>query len=214
MINSFYFILYTALFVSPGYFMMECCNCVYKSDALSEKEKMVRGISYSLLLSMVWIPFYADPENIQKITSYKVLLTTFLLSHLVALLLGIFIGCAKKNCWARKVFSHLPKPIYLLHPAPTAWDYQFSKEDVANKYVEVGLKNGKIIKGYFSYQSFASSDRDYRDLYLETFHRTTCFGKWEDVPCNAGIWINPDSIQYIKFYKGSDQNEILEQKTT
>ena len=57
--------------------MMECCNCVYKSDALSEKEKMVRGISYSLLLSMVWIPFYADPENIQKITSYKVLLTTF-----------------------------------------------------------------------------------------------------------------------------------------
>lgn len=113
-----------------------------------------------------------------------------------------------------KSFSHLPKPIYLLHPAPTAWDYQFSKEDVANKYVEVGLKNGKIIKGYFSYQSFASSDRDYRDLYLETFHRTTCFGKWEDVPCNAGIWINPDSIQYIKFYKGSDQNEILEQKTT
>ena len=90
--------------------MMECCNCVYKSDALSEKEKMVRGISYSLLLSMVWIPFYADPENIQKITSYKVLLTTFFLSHLVALLLGIFIGCAKKNCWARKVFHIYQNP--------------------------------------------------------------------------------------------------------
>jgi len=53
----------------------------------------------------------------------------------------------------------------LAHPVPTAWDYKFS--NLGTRYVIIDLKDGSIIYGKYSNNSFSSSIPEERDIYIE-----------------------------------------------
>ena len=49
-----------------------------------------------------------------------------------------------------------------------AWDYKFS--DGKSQWVEITVSNGKVIRGLYSSHSLASSESEYRDMYLEELY--------------------------------------------
>jgi len=88
---------------------------------------------------------------------------------------------------------------------PTAWDFLFSQDK--RRWVEVTLISGKKIRSLFQNYSCASSDIKYRDLYLEKLYYQDSKdyenqeARWQIVEDSEGVWINPDEIRYMKFFK-------------
>lgn len=78
----------------------------------------------------------------------------------------------------------------------TAWDYKLS--ETGPSWVNVTLKNGTRVYGYFGTKSFAGDAGGTGDLYLE---RTLSIS--EESPTSEvqerGIWIAPDQIAIIEF---------------
>ena len=84
-----------------------------------------------------------------------------------------------------------------IHPVPTAWDYYFSKQEEA--WIIVTLKNGKTIYGKFSEHSFASSDAEERDLYIEKTYNIKEDMTWVEDDKSNGILVPKDEVETIEF---------------
>ena len=82
---------------------------------------------------------------------------------------------------------------------PTAWDYKFSSFD-ERRWVLVTLKDGGSVAGQFGGASFASSEPDERDIYIQKVYRVKQGQPWEPIESNDGILIRGDEIRYIEFW--------------
>lgn len=120
---------------------------------------------------------------------------TLLITIVVAALLAFIIGVIKQ----KEVIDWLFKKMKVnkIHPIPTAWDYYFSKQE--ESWVIVTLKSGKTIYGKFSTESFASSDSDERDLYIEKTYSINDDMTWKENGTNMSILIKNDEISTIEF---------------
>jgi len=89
--------------------------------------------------------------------------------------------------------------IYLLHPAPTAWDFVFAREESYRARVE--LLDGKLLEGLFGSGSLASTEEEERDLFLEgVYEIDEASGGYSKVKRNQGVWIHKDQIKAIRFF--------------
>ena len=86
-----------------------------------------------------------------------------------------------------------------VHPIPRAWDWHFSHEKPY--WVQVTLKNGARIYGFFGTRSFAASDPNQRDLYVESQFRRLDNGEWAPLEDTGGVLIMADQISAIEFRK-------------
>lgn len=89
-----------------------------------------------------------------------------------------------------------------VHPIPRAWDWHFSQE--RPYWLQVTLKDGSRIYGFFGMRSFAASDPDRRDLYLEAQFRPLDNGEWAPLEDIGGVLIMADQIAAIEFRKVSE----------
>ena len=87
-----------------------------------------------------------------------------------------------------------------IHSTPTAWDYIFSQQH--SGYVIVTLTDDIKIKGWFSINSFASSDSEERDIYIEDLYCDEGEQEWIEDTDSNGIYISKDQIKFIEFKKG------------
>lgn len=79
-----------------------------------------------------------------------------------------------------------------------AWDRVFADIKYGSHLI-VYLSNGEAVLGKFGPDSRASGTE--RDLYLEKAYYIEKDKKWREIPDNQGVFINPNSILYIEFYK-------------
>lgn len=84
-----------------------------------------------------------------------------------------------------------------IHPVPTAWDYFFSQQEPV--WLIVTLKSGKTVYGVFSKHSFASSDPDERDIYIEKVYSLADDETWIEDKHSRGILIDKSEIETIEF---------------
>ena len=88
---------------------------------------------------------------------------------------------------------------YFIHPIAKPWDYFFGKKEAA--WVIVHLKNGKMIGGLYSKDSFASSYPDKEQIYLEEVWRVDNNGAFiSKVDRTKGIVIIGEDISSIEFF--------------
>jgi hypothetical protein len=106
---------------------------------------------------------------------------------------------AARNSWFRWFAEQLD--LNIVHVIPGAWDWRFSKAPRGGMFILVTLTSGERIAGYFSDNSFASSDSGERDLYIEEEYTLTSDGGWEDRPEKVGILIPMREIKYIEFWQ-------------
>ncbi|MCF6285147.1 MAG: DUF6338 family protein, partial [Candidatus Hydrogenedentes bacterium] len=84
-------------------------------------------------------------------------------------------------------------------PIPTSWDYIFSKTPAV--WVLVTLKDGSQVGGLWGSDSFASSNPNERDLYIERVFKVAQDGQWKEISRSSGILIQGEDIRHIEFYE-------------
>lgn len=196
-IESYEYVIYTAMFLLPGYLMNWIISILVPQRNGDQTDKVLRYLGYSLLNFTAWIwLFWLIRRNIEvDRTLYWLLLSLAVV--VTSSLTGALFGVIRNKGCLRKLFAKFG--LQIEHPIPTAWDYKFSKMSTP-RWVTVTLVSGKRLRGYLGGNSMASSDEEFRDLYLELSYIQNEEGKpWEMLPCTDGVWISPDQIAYIEF---------------
>lgn len=81
---------------------------------------------------------------------------------------------------------------------PNAWDYYFGQEKPA--WILITLKDGKLIGGFFSQNSFASTGD--HDLYIEEVWELNKDGKFiKPIKDSDGCLVKNFEIKHIEFFK-------------
>lgn len=110
--------------------------------------------------------------------------------------LGLMSGLMAQRGTLRRLLERYG--ISAVHPVPTAWDWVFST--TGPSWTIVTLRDGSQVAGLFSSRSFASSDPNERDVFLERVYRIEEEGEpWARVDRSAGIWIAAPEIRHIEF---------------
>ncbi len=95
-----------------------------------------------------------------------------------------------------------------INPIPTAWDYQFTKNDP--NWVVVTLKDGSKVFGFYGLKSFTGDEPGHRDIFLEAVFEPTETGEWAPVEDTAGVWISADQLAIIEFRKVHELSDATE----
>ena len=83
----------------------------------------------------------------------------------------------------------------LLHPVESAWDWRFM--DTHDEWVIVTLKDGTRFLGFYGRKSFASSDPQRRDVYIEWIYDIDEDGDW--TYRGKGLLVTAGEIKTIEF---------------
>ncbi|MCZ4260474.1 DUF6338 family protein [Limimaricola sp. G21655-S1] len=144
-------------------------------------------ISSSVYYSAV-LPFFLKWSGFGAIS-------IFFLFFGIPLLIGAALGISYQKEYVSRIAARCN--LKIAHPVPTAWDYVFSKLE-AGTWVVVTLKNYEDIYGYFGGLSFASSDLERRDIYIQDV-RDYNWNPVEEPGRARGVWISEDDIVMVQF---------------
>ncbi|MGN8817798.1 DUF6338 family protein [Oribacterium sp. HCP28S3_H8] len=193
-------IIYTFLFLVPGYVISEIISSFLPEKEIDTLRKTLQCLMYSVINISLWYWLFRLIAN-HLSSDTSVFWLAMVLAYIVtSIITGVCLGIVRLKNFPRRLLSIFK--VNVQHPAPTAWDYRFSKDECC--WVEVILNNGDTIKGYFGSDSLASSQENYHDLYLEKLY-VMGSETWKLVDRTAGVWINPSEIRYIKFYKTEEK---------
>ncbi|MFN4282810.1 MAG: DUF6338 family protein [Alphaproteobacteria bacterium] len=93
-----------------------------------------------------------------------------------------------------------------IHGVPTSWDWRFSQ--LTAHWILITLKDGSSVSGWFGEKSFASSDSEERDIYVEQVYEINDQGKWQRAAVGKGILIAANEIKFIELWPPEEkQNE-------
>ena len=87
------------------------------------------------------------------------------------------------------------------HPHLVGLEIQHHKKPA---WVLATLADGSSVCGLFGSESFASSDPQDRDLYIQAVYRQNRDGEFQIRRAHDGILIRGDSIKHIEFWKGEN----------
>ena len=111
------------------------------------------------------------------------------------IIFGFLSGINTQKGYTHRFFRRMR--INPLHAVPSAWDWKFN--DIERQWVLVTLKDETKIFGLFGWNSFASSDPNQRDMYLEWIHGIIDREGNFSFKDEAGILIAAGEIKTIEF---------------
>lgn len=196
-------IIYILEFLVPGFIITTIQETITPSKQYSDNERMIHAVGYSVLNLCIWYWLFLIIHH------FIINEMWYWTAHSIAIFItgsitGIALGLIKKKELIKWLFSKFD--VTVVHPIPRAWDYIFSNDKTY--WIEVFLENGKIVRGYYSANSFTSSDSNYNDIYVEKLYKMDKDGKWDEVERTSGVWISPAEIKYIKFYNEEDNKNV------
>ena len=200
-------VLYTFAFVVPGYIVEEIMSSLMPMKR-QDSGVIVRSIAFSVLNAALWMSWLF--KLLQKLCSSETVLYWVILSLLVLLtgsMTGCILGIIRATDFIRKTINKALRKfgISMEHPIPTAWDYRFKYLD-EGAWITVRMDNEKFIRGRYYTNSFASSDYEYRDLYLEEAYRKDENEQWIKIKDTQGVWISPNAIKHIELTRNKESN--------
>ena len=201
-LESLEIVIYTGMFLVPGYIMNEIISTLMPIKREGENAKFLKFIGYSIFNFTLWIwAFWLLVKNINSTrTLYWVIFVLLIL--VTSIFSGTVIGLIRKLEIIRKIAKYFN--VQIEHPIPTAWDYKFSKTK-NNCWIVIALTDGKFVRGIYGGKSLSSTDAEYRDIYLEEVYLIDDAGNWKRRERTEGIWINSTQIKYIEFLAWEDK---------
>jgi len=202
-IESLDIVFYTAIFVLPG-FLMKCII-----DATNPPRRHNDSVFFlkCLVFSIVNLSCFSWMYNLIFEKLYgKVFWFWFSLvvgAIITSCALALLLSYIKQKNIIKWFLDKLD--IKCTHPIPTAWDYIFSMQ--RPNFVIVTLIDNTKVKGWYSGQSFASSDLEEHDIYIEKLFYSDEKNEWIEDSESDGIYISKDQIKYIEFKKGETSDE-------
>jgi hypothetical protein len=170
-------------FVVPGFVI----SVVRSQFAIGRPQKGTEQLLGYLTLSALnyavfsWLVYILAATGFPQTHPGWAALLWFLIILVGPAALGAGLGVAIQRDLFRPLFARLR--LQPVHVVPTAWDYQFGRLRKAH-WVLVKLKDGSMVGGFFGTHSFASSDPEERDIYIEQVYRIDQDSTWH--PMSAG----------------------------
>ncbi|EMI5491225.1 hypothetical protein REJ26_002346 [Providencia stuartii] len=180
------------LFIVPGFISLKIYNLLQPSNYIESSKLVIDAITYSgINYAFLAIPIYFV-EKSQLISDCPFLYYLFYVFVFIifpVILPFIFLRIRKSE-WCAK----------LPHPTGKAWDYVF--QNAPESWIKVTLKDGTIIGGAYSGDSFASSSPEPMQLYLSEHWIMNKDGGFErKVNSTSGILILNSDIVTVEFFK-------------
>lgn len=198
-IDSFDIVFYTAIFVLPGFLINSIIDILNPTQKKSEGVLLLKSILYSIIHCAVWSWAYKLIFKLEEDLPYWYWVILIGFTLIAATIFAVLIGIIKQKQLVRNVLLALK--IYCPHSIPNSWDYAFARME--GIWVIVTLTDDSVIYGDFSTKSFASSDPEERDLFIEKTYIPNEKGEWIAADKNEGIYIHRDQIKTIEFLRGT-----------
>lgn len=198
-IESFDIVFYTAIFVLPGFLINNIIDTLNPTQKKSEGVLLLKSILYSIIHCAVWSWAYKLIFKLEDAHPYMYWIVLIGFTIIAATVFAVLVGVVKQKQLVRKVLSILK--IYCPHSIPNSWDYAFTRSN--GSWVIVTLVDDSVIYGEYSTKSFASSDPEERDLFIEKTYVPNENGEWIEAEKNEGIYIQKDQIKTIEFLRGT-----------
>lgn len=206
MLESFDMLFYTFAFIVPGFVMFSTFTTFVPKKNDAAKISLIRFLFFSSINYGIWswlIYLLFNNQYLKTHQLYSAFLWCFII-FISPILIGILAGHFSNKDKIRRILQSFGfNPI---HTIPASWDYKFSKLPETT-WIIVTLDDGSHVYGRFSTGSFASSDCDDRDIYIEEIYNIDDKGNWTAVPRCDGILIRGENIRYIEFIADEKRSE-------
>jgi len=186
-------------FVVPGFISLKTYALLQPTQVKDTSQQLIDAVAYSSINYALLIgPIYAM-EQLDLKTSHPVWYVLFY----VAVLLVAPIGWAWAFLWLRKT-QLLQRSI--VHPTGKPWDFVFNKR--IRYWVVATLSDGRKIGGYYGPESFASSNPEPEQIYLQqTWVLNEGCGFERQRENSAGILILAKEIISLELFHVEDPQE-------
>jgi len=196
-ITTFDAVFYTAIFILPGFIIKTIINVLNPPKKEKDATLFLSYLTYSLvnLALCSWAYVLVSPLSDSECTLHLYWLALLGITIVGSIVASIIIGFLKYH---RVMYKLAQKFSFnVIDPTPTAWDFWFHKTEPS--FVVVTLKDGSQIHGWFGSNSFASSDEQERDLFIEKIYHKLDDGSMKTIPESCGIYISKDIVKFIEF---------------
>ena len=195
-VDSLEVVSYTCVFLLPGFIIKSVIDTLVPPAKHNDSKYFFSCLLYSIVNCAIWSWIYLFLKKFFCDYPVKYWISLLATTVVGAALVAFVIGVIKQKSVIERLFNKIG--VNKIHPAPTAWDYYFSKQE--ESWIVVTLKNGKTIYGKFSEHSFSSSDAEERDLYIEKTYIIKDDLTWEEDEKSKGILIAKEEIETIEFF--------------
>lgn len=198
-IDNFDTIFYTLSFIVPGFISDSVLANIVPRKTDGKEVLFLRYFTLSCLnyAFWVWLVYLLPRLEFFRDRPIRSALCWFLIIFVSPVILGLTLGKQSSKGWIRGLLLQIG--INPIHPVPTAWDFYFNATHAV--WVLVTLKDGSRVGGLFGLDSFASSDQNERDFYIQEVFRVNDDGPWQEIPNNKGILIKGSEMKHIEFWK-------------
>lgn len=159
----------------------------------SHTEAALSYLTLSIIYYALAFPFVEYSVSIEGPAYWKIG-AWFLLVFVGPAVFGFLLGLWAQKELGRRLLRRLQ--LNPVHVMPTAWDWKFS--NATESWVLVVLKDDTQLAGLYGSDSFASSDPEERDLYIEKVYEIDDKNDWK--PRDNGVLITSGEIRSIEFW--------------
>lgn len=185
-------------FVTPGLIMLFVRNLFVSNRRPPLSEALLAYVALSVVYQALVFPIF---EAWTDVSSESDSLMWLALLFAGPTIIGLLLGLNARAGWLRWCLNRVG--VNLAHPIDSAWDWRFT--DCPTCWVMVVLKDGTKWAGHLGENSFMSSDRGERDLYIEDVYQVGADDKWS--PKGSGVWIAHGEVQTIEFWNEAKQED-------
>jgi len=199
-IDSFISILLILAFIVPGFIFDSITRKFIPKSKEDNQSAFLNYLTSSTINYgfWIWLIYWAYSTEFYLRHPFWAGVIWLLIILVSPLILGFIWVLARKFHISEKITRFFG--IHSINPIPTSWDYKFSNISPTT-WILVTLKDGSVVGGYFGSKSFASSETNYRDLFIEKVYKVNSEGPWSLLrEKNDGILISHDQIKTIEFF--------------
>ena len=185
-------------FIVPGLIVIYMRSILIAGRRPSHTEQILSYLVVSLFYYTITLPYVMRVLNGAG-NLYEQSLNWAALTLIGPAAFGLLLGTVAQKRWMHKAVEWCG--LSMVDVIPTAWDYRFSNIPRPGIFVLVTLSDDKQVAGFFGPRSFASSDNEERDLYIEEEWTLQDDGTWEPRSARIGIFVAAKEIKHVEFFE-------------
>ena len=197
-IDSFDVVFYTAIFVLPGFIINSIIDATNPPRKHNDGIYLLKCLLFSIVSCAAYGWLYKIVLECDKISEVLCWIIPIAISIIGSSIIGLLIAVIKQHQFIDRVLTKVK--VKTIHTIPTAWDYYFSKEK--SGFLIITLIDDTKLYGWYSRNSFSSSDVEERDIYVEKGYQVED-NVWTLDEQSEGFYIPKDQIKFIEFKKGA-----------
>jgi hypothetical protein len=199
-LTSIQTVLITLSVVLPGFITASLFRLIVPAKELSDQRGILSylafsAVNYALFGWIIWLALQGGFP--QRNVTIGIILLVF-----VFLIGPLFLGLLFGFVWQRNLHRRMAATIgiRIVHPIPNSWDYMFGSVTEVS-WILVTLADDRQVAGYFGTKSFASSDTNERDIFIEQVYKIGSDGTWQKDDNGKGVWLPQREIKLVTLWQ-------------